>query len=49
MNLCLKIEIDSEFIMIFELCEPAINNLKSKLSRENAQAQVPTTAFIDGG
>ena len=32
----------------FRLCEPKMNNLKSKWSRELAQAQVPTTAFIDG-
>ena len=30
------------------LCEPNINNLKSKLSREIAQAQVLKSAFIDG-
>ena len=32
----------------FWLCEPQINNLKSKWSREWGQGQVPTTAFIDG-
>ena len=29
------------------ICEPKINNLKSKWSRELVQAQVPTTAFIN--
>ena len=33
---------------LFGLCEPNINNLKSKRSRDIAQAQVLTTAFIDG-
>ena len=39
---------DSEFILILTMSGANINNLKSEWSREIAQAQDLTTAFIDG-
>ena len=47
MNFHLEIKLTVNFSW-FWLYEPNINNLESKWSREIAQAQVPTTAFIDG-
>ena len=44
-HLEIKLTVNSSW---FQLCEPRINTLKSKWSRELAHAQVPTTDLING-
>ena len=46
-HLAIKLTVNSSWFRL-TLCEPKLNNLKSKWSRELPQAQGSTTAFIDG-